>query len=311
MNNNKCVICFKVKGKRICKLKESSFVCPRCCAEIRNTDCSGCSHYIQAAKHSLQKMKKSKSKEFTVIIDPEIDDAVDKALALVERGDIEAGEKSLIDLIKIHPHLHIVQYGMGTVLAMKGNYAESIVHFDNCLEIFPYFAEAWFNRGNSYKNLFNIGEAIRSFQKVIEFGDSQDDFVKSSKQIINHMAQSIFKDTGLSLDLYVKSMDDFNNAFSIMQNREYERAIAEFQNVLKLNKTNAQTHGNLGLCYAFLGHKEKAIQAFDQALAIDPEYEPATMNKAIVLSLKNGEKLPDDSVKTIEYYKEVAEERIK
>jgi Flp pilus assembly protein TadD len=96
-----------------------------------------------------------------------------------------------------------------------------------------------------------------------------------------------------------------------MQNREYERAIAEFQNVLKLNKTNAQTHGNLGLCYAFLGHKEKAIQAFDQALAIDPEYEPATMNKAIVLSLKNGEKLPDDSVKTIEYYKEVAEERIK
>jgi hypothetical protein len=35
------------------------------------------------------------------------------------------------------------------------------------------------------------------------------------------------------------------------------------------------------------------------------------MNKAIVLSLKNGEKLPDDSVKTIEYYKEVAEERIK
>ncbi len=192
---------------------------------------------------------------------------------------------------------------------MKGNYAESIVHFDICLEIFPYFAEAWFNRGNSYKNLFNIGEAIRSFQKAIEFGDPQDDFVKSANQIIDHMAQSIFKDTGLSLDLYLKSLDDFNNAFSIMQNREYERAIVEFQNVLKFNKINSQTHGNLGLCYAFLGHKEKAIEAFDQALAIDPEYKPATMNKAIVLSLKNGEKLPDDSVKTIEYYKEIAEEK--
>jgi tetratricopeptide (TPR) repeat protein len=253
-------------------------------------------------------MKKSKSKEFTVIIDPEIDDAVDKALALVERGDIEAGEKSLIDLIKIHPHLHIVQYGMGTVLAMKGNYAESIVHFDKSLEIFPYFVEAWFNRGNSYKNLLNFGEAIKSFQKVIDFGDPQDDFVKTAEELVDYMEQSIFKDTGLSLDLYVKSMDDFNKAFRTMQNRDYERAIAEFQNVIKINKTNAQTYGNLGLCHAFLGHQEKAIAYFDQALSIDPNYEPATANRAIVLSLKNGEKLPDDHVQTIEYYKDVAEQ---
>jgi tetratricopeptide (TPR) repeat protein len=252
-------------------------------------------------------MKNSKFKEFTAIIDPEIDDAVDKALALVERGDIEAGEKSLIDLIKKHPDYHIVQYGMGTVLAMKGNYAESIVHFDRCLEIFPYFVEAWFNRGNSYKNLLDVGEAIKSFQNVIEFGNPQDDFVKTAKELVDHMEQSISKDTGLSLDLYVKSMDDFNKAFRTMQNREYERAIAEFQDVIKINKTTPQAYGNLGLCYAFLGQQEKAIAAFDQALTIDPNYQPAINNRAVVLSLKNGENLPDDSVQTIEYYKDVAE----
>ncbi len=96
MKNNKCVICHKVKGKRLCKQRERSFVCPRCCAKIRNTDCDGCAHYVQAAKHSLEKMKKMKFKEFTAISVSEIDDAVDKALALVERGDINAGEKSLI-----------------------------------------------------------------------------------------------------------------------------------------------------------------------------------------------------------------------
>ena len=308
MKNIKCQVCLKVKGKRLCKLKERSFVCPRCCAEIRTADCDGCSHYVQAAKNSLEKIKKSKFKHFTAMIDPEIDDAVDKALALVEKGDIEAGERSLIDLIKKHPHLYIVQYGMGTVLAMKGEYVESIVHFDKCLEIFPYFVEAWFNRGNSYKNLFNVGEAIRSFQKVIEFGDPQADFVKSAEELIDFMAQSIFKDTGLSLDLYVKSMDDFNKAFRTMQNRQYESAIVQFENVIKLNKTNAQSFGNLGLCYAFLGQQEKAIAYFDQALTLDPKYEPAATNKAFVLSLKNGEKLPDDHVLTIEYYKEVAEQ---
>ena len=308
MEKNKCPVCLKVKGKRLCKLRERSFVCPRCCAEIRNSDCEGCSYYIQAEKHSLEKMKKTKFKEFTAIIDPEIDDAVDRALALVERGEIDVGEKSLIDLMEKHPDLHIVQYGMGTVLAMKGNYVEAIAHFDNSLEIFPYFVEAWFNRGLSYKNLLNAGESIKSFQKVIEFGDSLDDFVKSAEEIVNDMEQMILKSDGLSLDLYIKSMDDFNNAFSTMQNREYEKAISEFKNVIKLNKTSAQTYGNLGLCYAFLGLQEKAIETLDQALSIDPNYEPAITNRAVVLSLKNGEKLPDDHIQIVEYYKDVVKQ---
>ena len=189
------------------------------------------------------------------------------------------------------------------------NYAESIVHFDKSLEIFPYFVEAWFNRGNSYKNLFNVGEAIKSFQKVMEFGDPQDDFVKTAEELVDYMEQSISKDTGLSLDLYLKSMDYFNKAFSIMQNREYENAITEFQNVIKINKTNTQSYGNLGLCYAFLGEQVKAISAFDQALIIDPNYEPAITNRAIVLSLEKGEKLPDDQIKTIEYYKDIADQK--
>lgn len=306
MKKSKCTICLKVKGKRLCKLKNKSLVCPRCCAEIRDYKCNGCSHYAQAEKYSLEKKKKSNFKEFTAIIDPEIDNAVDEALSFVERGDIKKGEKIITGLIEKNPGLYIVQYGMGTVLAMKGNYTESIIHFDKCLEIFPYFVEAWFNRGNSYKNLFNVGEAIKSFRKVVELGDVKDDFVKAAKELLDYMAENISKDTGLSLDQYVKSMDIFNNAFSIMQNRQYEKAIIEFKKVLTLNKTNAQTYGNLGLCYAFLGHKETALSYFDKAIKIDPKYEPAITNKSFVLALKDGEKLPDVQTETIEYYKDVA-----
>jgi tetratricopeptide (TPR) repeat protein len=305
MKKNICLVCLKIRGKRLCKLREKSFVCSHCCAEIRNIDCEGCSHYIQAEKYSLEKKEKSQFSEFTAIFDPEINDAVDKALAMVERGNIEAAEKSIIDLMKNHSNLHIVQYGMGTVLAMKGQYAASIVHFDNSLKIFPYFVEAWFNRGNSYKFLCNVGEAIKSFQKVIEFGNPREDFVKAAEELVDHMEKSISKDTGLSLDQYLKSIDDFNKAFSTMQKREYTSAIKEFENVIILNKTSPQTYGNLGLCYAFLGQQEQAIAAFDQALKIDPNYAPAITNRATVLSLENGEKLPDDHVLTVEYYKDI------
>ena len=35
----------------------------------------------------------------------------------------------------------------------------------------------------------------------------------------------------------------------------------------------------MGLCYAYLKEDHQAMEAFDQAIAIDPSYEPAIINK--------------------------------
>jgi tetratricopeptide (TPR) repeat protein len=217
MKKNKCSICLKVKGKRLCKLKNKSFICPRCCAEIRNADCKGCTHYAQAESYSLEKLKNSNYKKFTAIIDPAIDDEVDQALLFIEQGKMSQGETILNKLIQKHPDLYIVQYGMGTLQAMQGNYTDSIMHFDKCLEIFPYFVEAWFNRGNSYKHLLNTSEVIKSFQKVVEFGDPEEEFVQTSKEFLDELEDGILSDTGLPLAKYVESNDTFNKAFSFLQ----------------------------------------------------------------------------------------------
>ena len=71
-----------------------------------------------------------------------------------------------------------------------------------------------------------------------------------------------------------------------------------------MNKKHPQSYGNLGLCYAQLGQKEDAITAFDKAIEIDPNYEPAIVNKAMVESLKDGEKLSQETFKSIDYYKD-------
>ncbi|MFA7059808.1 MAG: tetratricopeptide repeat protein [Pedobacter sp.] len=303
----KCVNCLSVKGKRLCKLKNTALVCPRCCAEIRSQSCSGCSHYTAAERYGIEKMKKRQFRDFIAEINPNVDSEVDKALTFVENGNIAKGEELLIDLIRKHPNLYIVQYGMGTVQAMKGNYSGSIAYFDNCLNIFPYFTEAWFNKGISYKNLLDVGNAIKSLQKVIELGESEDDFVKTAREFVKDMAESIHRDTGLSLDIYLREMDRFDSAFLKMQNREYEEAISGFLKVCESYEQHAQSYGNLGLCYAFLGKKQEALSAFDKALTIDPRYEPAIINRAILLSLKDGEKMPTTS-KTVEFYRQLVEE---
>lgn len=282
-------------------------ICSQCCAETRNSDCGGCSHYAQSERYSVEKSKKAGFKHFIAMIDPEVDKAVDNALAFVESGNIKKGEDLLVGLLKEYPGLYIVQYGIGTVLAMKGKYAESIIHFNKCLDIFPYFAEAWFNKGNAHKHLLDIGGALKSFQKVTECGDQKEDFVQTARELLCDMEASIYRDTGLSLKLYIQSMEEFDLAFSCMQNRKYENAITGFHNVLSVYNNHAQSYGNLGLCYSFLGKRQDALASFDRALEIDPNYKPAINNRKIFLSLKEGEIISDSHVEVVEYYRKVIE----
>jgi len=304
----RCVICSNAKGKRVCKIREESLICSSCCAETRNSDCSGCSHYVQAEKYGIDKMKKSNFKDFTASIDPEIDKAVDNALKFAEKGNLAKGEAQLIGLMEKYPNIYKVQYGMGTLHAMKGNYAESVFFLNKCLETFPYFVAAWFNKGVSHKNLFDLGNTTKSFRKVIEFGDSESYFVITAQKILADIETSISREYGLTLDLYLKSMDEFDNAFAQMKNKEYEKAITGFQNVLTYNKKHPQSYGNIGLCFSFLGKNPEALTAFNKALEIDPKYQPALTNREILLSLPDGEKMPDNYIKTVGFYKQSGEE---
>jgi len=253
-------------------------------------------------------MKKSNFKDFTAPIDPEVDKAVDDALRFAQQGNLAKGEASLIGLLAKYPNVYKVQYGMGTLHAMKGNYAESVFFLNKCLETFPYFVAAWFNKGVAHKNLLDLGNTITSFRKVIEFGDHGDHLVITAEKVLLDMETSISRDYGMTLDRYLQSMAEFDSAFAQMQNKEYEKAITGFQNVLVINKNHPQSYGNIGLCYSFLGKREEALAAYDQALAIDPNYKPAQTNRAILLSLPDGEKMPDSHIKTVGFYNQTGAE---
>lgn len=304
----KCVVCTNAKGKRICRIREESPVCPGCCAELRNPQCIGCSHYANAEKYGMEKMKNGNFKDFAAEIDPEVDKAVDNALTLAAKGNLTKGEILLTGLKDKHPNLYKVQYGMGTLHAMKGNYRESVFFLGKCLEQFPYFIEAWFNKAVAHKNLMDIGNTVKSFRKVIEFGDRDHHLVVKAQNFLREIEMSISRNFGLPIDLYLESMDEFEGAFAQMQNKEYEKAITGFLGVLAVNKYHPQSYGNIGLCYSFLGKKEEALSAFNMALRIDPNYQPALTNRAILLNLPDGEKMPDDYIKKVDFYKNPGEE---
>ena len=308
-----CIICSNVKGKRGCLLKDMTLICPRCCAEIRNSECEGCSYYKDSQKFATEKAKKS-PQHFTIRIAPEVDDEIDRALRMVEAGKIADGELVIRSLMKENADLYTIHFAMGTIHGFKGQHDEAMACFDKSIEIYPYYVGCWFNRALSAQKKMDIIEMVVSLRKVIELGENSDEAVGMAKELLGDFEQITYKTTGLELDEYIGSLKKFNAAFELMQNRQWEKAIAGYKEVIKINSTAPQAFSNMALCYAHLNEDKKAIEAFDRAIALDPNYEPAIINKeifkqTIAKGLKFSETQPQTTV--IEYMKDYSLENNK
>lgn len=218
-------------------------------------------------------------------------------------GEVLVSRELEAELLEEHLDIHTVQFAMGVICARKGHHDQAIARFEKAIKIFPYFVEAWFNKGFAHQKRLEIAEMIRAYQQVIELGDPAEAFVQQAKDAIKKLEQHVREDKGLSLQDYLKAMDKFNGAFAAMQRNEWENAIRGFQQVLALDTTHTQSYGNIGICYGQLGRKQEAIEALDKALELDPEYQPALQNRRIIRELKEGEKL-QAMLGTVNYYRD-------
>lgn len=158
----------------------------------------------------------------------------------------------------------------------------------------------------------DIIEMIASLRKVIELGEISDEVVVLAKELLGNFEQITYKETGLELDNYIESLKQFNKAFELMQNKQWEKAIIVYKEAITINSTTPQAFGNMALCYAHLNENEKAMEAFDRAIALDPMYEPAIINKKMLKkNIAQGLEFSEMQTQVIEYMKDYSVEENK
>jgi tetratricopeptide (TPR) repeat protein len=304
MMKKKCSLCQRSQGKRICQVRENAPICPICCATHRNQECEGCRYYVQAQHHQQEKLQSSSPRHFIIEVNPEVEETVDQALELIEQQRYQQAEQLLTHLLPRHPRNHLVQYGFGTLAATQGDLDRAIQHFEQATQIFPYFVEAQFNKAVAYQQKLDIRGMIEAFRGVIAIGDPQDACVRQSQEILTDFAHHVKQSEGISLDSYLEGQEFFERGVSCFTKQSWEQAIQWFRKSLAITPEHPQSYGNIGLCYGFLGHKRLALEAFDKALELDPHYELAIVNRAIVEQLPEGECLSPEDGQVVEYYKD-------
>ena len=281
-------------------------ICPKCCASIRTQMCEGCNYYEYAERYHAARCHTTGEGNLSMKSDQGIGREVDNALLLQEKGDTDAAKTKMDELLRMHPENHVVQYGMGVVYAFKGMYDEAILHMDKAIEIFPYFVQAYYNKAIALLKISDMVNYLRTLKRIVLIGEEDSEFVKAARHMLLESEEYIMKHHGVGINKYLEGERKFQEAFSLLENAQWEDALCCFKECTEMVAGHAQSWGNIGLCYAHLGKKELALSAIDRALEIDPLYEVAYMNRKAIERLEEGETLKYEKLKTLNYSKDVA-----
>jgi tetratricopeptide (TPR) repeat protein len=141
----------------------------------------------------------------------------------------------------------------GTILGRRGDFEDALQCFDKAIEIDPNFVDAWFNKGIVLINQQEISGALLCIQKSAEL-------------------DSGFFMAWLKMGYLNRKLGHYDEAH------------------LCLNKCIELQHDSIGALEELLelyldqGDQEKALEAIDKALEIDPELSHLKVRKGEILS---------------------------
>jgi len=240
---------------------------------------------------------------FVAVLRPDLDKAVDRVLQRLDQGEGKRVKSEITELLEQNPDYHLTNYAMGVYLAVVEKVpAAAIPFFEKAGAIFPTFPEAHFNLANAARMALDIPKAVAAYRAAMRYSHD-DGIAEMARKELQRLERILLETTPLpSLDAYLANARLFDRAFECLNRREFGAAAELFQRVLSENPKHVQSYGNLALAYAGLGRRADALACFDRALELDPDYEPAILNRRITLKMLEGEPFVPAAVQSVHYY---------
>jgi tetratricopeptide (TPR) repeat protein len=242
---------------------------------------------------------------------PDLEDKVDQALCQLEDGAVKEAGDRIKSLLQANPHYHTTNYAMGVYLAkVEEDFRAARPYFEKAVEIFPIFPEAQFNLGAAAIKTCKLPKAIAAFRAAARYSRPDDGIAEMARDQLRFIETTVLQGAPFkSLDDYLANARLFDEAFQCLTDRQFEQAAQMFQQVLDQVPNHVQSHGNLALAYAGLGKKAAALECLDKALALDPGYEPARINRLNIVTMREGEPGLRDGIEEINYYQDRFDEK--
>ncbi|MBC7775867.1 MAG: tetratricopeptide repeat protein [Phycisphaerae bacterium] len=132
----------------------------------------------------------------------------------------------------------------------------SITLFSDVVEKFPNTANAYWYRGNAYRDYKALDKAIKDYTKAIELSPTYDAAY-------------------------------FNRAYSLAAQEKHESALPDYDKSIELNPNYAPAYLNKANSLYVLKRYDEAIQFYQKTISVDTSYQAAYLGLADIFVVKN------------------------
>lgn len=170
---------------------------------------------------------------FIAELRPDLDEAVDRALQRLEKGQGKRVESEITKLLEQNPDYHLTNYAMGVYQAMVEKVpAAAIPFFEKAVAILPPFPEAHFNLANAARQALDIPKAVAAYRAAVRY--SQDDGIgEMARKELLWLEKTVLANSPLpNLEAYLANARLFDRAFACLNCRDFSQAADLFQRVL-------------------------------------------------------------------------------
>lgn len=216
------------------------------------------------------------------------------------KGEYDIAEVYYRKALDLRKEVVIANTNLGKVFMIKNNFDSAYFYINrgylnDTLSPEPMLAMAMLNTRNE-----KIPEAIEWLEKIQKVTPN---YMNSAQTLQELKLEQQRKITGVKTDTsmtdeMVKLQNLETSSYNSFQKKEYDKAIAELKELIKINPERAGGYyNNIGFCYMDQGKYSEAAENFLQAVKLEPKFSTGYNNLG-----KCYENMGDKQ-KAIEYYK--------
>lgn len=194
-----------------------------------------------------------------------------EALKLHEEGKLSKAIKLYEEALNAEPNNTEIYINLGAATQSNKDYQKAINYYKKALSLDPNSSLTYYYMGTVYHAKNDLSEAVGNYKKALEIDPNNAQAKEALKSAEEAKSQIILSD---ALDAYNK--------------KDYKRAKALIEGVLKTEPNNAIAYYYLGLVLEGQNDVNTAIINYKKATQLDPKMENAFYALAIALDKINS-----------------------
>jgi len=234
----------------------------------------------------------------------QVDDWLDKAYRQIAGREYEGAIRTCKRSLRFAPkgtrqRTEALHY-LGIAHLMLQHFAEAYKTLSEALAIAPDDADLLYNRGLAARFTSRQGQSVRDFEHAlsVEREPVRAHTIAEELQMARRLAEHdmALRGPDFTLDQFIVQEELYQSGVELLAAEQWKQAEQTFRAVIAMGDCMPQPWNNLGTCLMMQHRYDEAETALKRALEINPDYEHARRNLALLPNIRRLGILPETTL---------------